>query len=137
MFCSFTAQPRILHLFCKGRVIEVDEEGEFEARVKRMGGKVVVGARAGIVLDVFKASQRSDVEEVDHFEFCLLSLPHWRSSILWLRCILPTSPSLVDRHPLSLRSNSPIADDKLSAYYADLDGFPGEDREDEMWDSES
>lgn len=56
MFCSFEATPRILRLFCTGRVIETQEEGAFRGIVQRMGErtKVFVGTRAVIVLDIFK-----------------------------------------------------------------------------------
>lgn len=54
MFCSFAASPRILRFFCKGKVIEWDEP-EFESTWKKMGiSKPVEGARAIILLDVFK-----------------------------------------------------------------------------------
>ncbi|PLB40483.1 uncharacterized protein BDW47DRAFT_88300 [Aspergillus candidus] len=56
MFCSFETTPRILRLFCTGRVVEAGDEGAFGRAVERMGlsGKVLVGARAVIVLDIFK-----------------------------------------------------------------------------------
>ncbi|KFY46167.1 hypothetical protein V494_00574 [Pseudogymnoascus sp. VKM F-4513 (FW-928)] len=53
MFCSFDAAPRIMRFFCTGRVIEWDDR-EFEPWLAKMGGKKVLGARAVIVLDVFK-----------------------------------------------------------------------------------
>jgi hypothetical protein len=54
MFCSFAASPRILRFFCKGEVIEWDQP-EFESTWKKMGiAKPVEGARAIILLDVFK-----------------------------------------------------------------------------------
>lgn len=54
MFCSFAASPRILRFFCKGKVIEWDQP-EFESTWERMGiTKPVEGARAIILLDVFK-----------------------------------------------------------------------------------
>lgn len=56
MFCSFETSPRILRLFCTGRVIELGEPG-FDGWLKRMGDKHVIGARALILLDVFKVSQ--------------------------------------------------------------------------------
>ena len=56
MFCSFETTPRILRLFCTGRVVEPAGDGAFERVVDRMGltGKVLVGARAAILLDIFK-----------------------------------------------------------------------------------
>lgn len=54
MFCSFATSPRILRLFCKGKVIEWDQP-EFETTWKNMGiTKPMEGARAIILLDVFK-----------------------------------------------------------------------------------
>jgi hypothetical protein len=53
MFCSFEKTPRILRLFCKGRVTEFWEEG-FREGVREMGVEVPVGARAIIVLEIFK-----------------------------------------------------------------------------------
>jgi hypothetical protein len=56
MFCSFDATPRILRLFCTGRVVEWDDR-EFEGWLTKMGKRGAgEGARAVIVLDVFKAS---------------------------------------------------------------------------------
>src|SRR5271156_1044219 len=54
MFCSFEASPRILRLFCTGRVVEWNDPG-FGSWLKRMGDKNIKGARAAIILDVFKA----------------------------------------------------------------------------------
>lgn len=53
MFCSFDAAPRILRFFCTGRVIEWDDKG-FDSWLAKMGNKKILGARAVIVLDVFK-----------------------------------------------------------------------------------
>jgi hypothetical protein len=53
MFTSFDQSPRILRLFCKGRVIEFWEDGFLEI-TREMGMEVPVGARAVIVLDIFK-----------------------------------------------------------------------------------
>lgn len=68
MFCSFDANPGIMRLFCRGRVVEWHEEG-FGGLVERIlaargcvkgngngDSKEVVGARAVILLDVFKVS---------------------------------------------------------------------------------
>ena len=54
MFCSFATSPRILRFFCKGRVVECDKP-EYGSLLKKMGKKEVIGARAVIVLDVWKA----------------------------------------------------------------------------------
>ncbi|KFY59461.1 hypothetical protein V496_05683 [Pseudogymnoascus sp. VKM F-4515 (FW-2607)] len=53
MFCSFDAAPRILRFFCTGRVIEWDDK-DFGPWLEKMGNKKILGARAVIVLDVFK-----------------------------------------------------------------------------------
>jgi hypothetical protein len=53
MFCSFEANPRIMRFFCTGRVVEWDQP-EFEPMLRRMGMKNFEGARAVILLDVFK-----------------------------------------------------------------------------------
>ncbi|ELR10104.1 hypothetical protein VC83_07565 [Pseudogymnoascus destructans] len=53
MFCSFDAAPRIMRFFCTGRVIEWDDK-EFDSWLAKMGNKKILGARAVIVLDVFK-----------------------------------------------------------------------------------
>lgn len=51
MFCSFDGQPRILRLFCTGRVIEWDMPG-FEECIKKMGKTNIPGTRAVILLDL-------------------------------------------------------------------------------------
>lgn len=53
MFCSFAKSPRIMRFFCKGSVVEWDD-GRFEGLLTKMGKKRVEGARAVILLDVFK-----------------------------------------------------------------------------------
>jgi hypothetical protein len=53
MFCSFGASPRIMRFFCTGRVVEWDKP-EFESLIGRMGKKRVDGARAVIVLSIWK-----------------------------------------------------------------------------------
>lgn len=53
MFCSFDATPRIMRLFCTGSVIEWNDP-RYAGYVKRMGVKSLVGARAVIILDIFK-----------------------------------------------------------------------------------
>lgn len=55
MFCSFDKSPRIMRFFCTGTVIEWNEP-EFFTFLERMGKTEVVGARAVVKLDVFKAS---------------------------------------------------------------------------------
>ena len=53
MFCSFARIPRILWFFFMGTVVEWDEP-KFEGLLKKMGKERIAGARAVILLDVFK-----------------------------------------------------------------------------------
>ncbi|RPB09131.1 hypothetical protein P167DRAFT_548362 [Morchella conica CCBAS932] len=58
MFASFARSPRILRLFCRGRVVEKEEE-EFGKLLEEMGmqvgeGKGLEAARAVVVMDVWK-----------------------------------------------------------------------------------
>ncbi|KAF4621541.1 hypothetical protein G7Y89_g14533 [Cudoniella acicularis] len=53
MFCSFGPSPRIMRLFCTGRVVEWDTS-EFETLIQKIGKKRVDGARAVIILDIWK-----------------------------------------------------------------------------------
>lgn len=54
MFNSFDPSPRIMRLFCNGRVVEHDQP-EFNDLLTRMGPeKKIEGARAIILLDVWK-----------------------------------------------------------------------------------
>ncbi|KAI5842894.1 hypothetical protein DFP73DRAFT_456624, partial [Morchella snyderi] len=58
MFASFARSPRILRLFCRGRVVE-KEEKEFEKVLGEMAlevgeGKGIEAARAVVVLDIWK-----------------------------------------------------------------------------------
>lgn len=55
MFCSFGKTPRIMRWFCTGRVVEYDQP-EFESLLARMDKAKVEGARAVIVLEMFKVS---------------------------------------------------------------------------------
>ena len=50
-----------MRFFCKGRVVEWDD-GRFEGLVRKMG-KRVEGARAVILLDVFKVSLVSVIQK--------------------------------------------------------------------------
>jgi hypothetical protein len=60
MFCSFGATPRIMRFFCTGRVVEWDRP-EFESLLERMGKMRIQGARAVILLDVFKVCRNKYV----------------------------------------------------------------------------
>ena len=53
MFCSFDASPRIMRLFCTGRVIPWDHP-EFDSWRTRMENKSFTGMRAVILLNVWK-----------------------------------------------------------------------------------
>lgn len=53
MFCSFLATPRILRFFCMGTVVEWDQP-RFAPLIRKMGKERIAGARAVILLDVFK-----------------------------------------------------------------------------------
>ena len=53
MFCSFGSNPRIMRLFCTGRVVEADQP-DFAIWLDRMGKSNFEGARAVILLDIFK-----------------------------------------------------------------------------------
>ncbi|MCJ1309895.1 hypothetical protein MMC25_003556 [Agyrium rufum] len=54
MFCDFGPKPRICRFFCKGRVVEWDDQ-QFPHWLERLGGGLgVEGVRAVIVLDVWK-----------------------------------------------------------------------------------
>ena len=59
MFCSFARSPRIVRFFCIGRVVEWDDV-RFEPLLRKMGKKRVEGARAVILLDVYKVSSLLD-----------------------------------------------------------------------------
>ncbi|APA15522.1 hypothetical protein SS1G_13473 [Sclerotinia sclerotiorum 1980 UF-70] len=53
MFCSFTSTPRIMRFFCTGHVIEWNTP-QFSSLLSKMGKTKVDGARAIILLDVWK-----------------------------------------------------------------------------------
>lgn len=53
MFCSFDKSPRIMRWHCKGRVVEWDQP-EFEKLLKEVGKEKIIGARAVIMLEVWK-----------------------------------------------------------------------------------
>ncbi|KAL8854347.1 MAG: hypothetical protein Q9221_000834 [Calogaya cf. arnoldii] len=54
MFCSFETSPRILRFFCWGKVVEWKDEARFEGMIAKMGKQRVAGARAVILLEVWK-----------------------------------------------------------------------------------
>jgi len=53
MFCSFGPSPRIMRLFCTGKVVEYDDP-DFDSLITRMDKAKVEGARAVISLEIFK-----------------------------------------------------------------------------------
>ncbi|KAF7891637.1 hypothetical protein EAF00_007939 [Botryotinia globosa] len=53
MFCSFTSSPRIMRFFCTGHVVEWNTP-DFAPLLAKMGKSNVDGARAVILLDVWK-----------------------------------------------------------------------------------
>ncbi|KAA6406727.1 MAG: hypothetical protein FRX48_09450 [Lasallia pustulata] len=53
MFCSFGKSPRIMRFFCTGKVVEWNQPG-FGPLLEKMGKRKVQGARAIILLNVFK-----------------------------------------------------------------------------------
>ena len=53
MFCSFDKSPRIMRLFCTGRVVEFDDS-QYQSLLTQMSKAHVDGARAVILLDIFK-----------------------------------------------------------------------------------
>ncbi|KAF7854572.1 hypothetical protein EAF04_010381 [Stromatinia cepivora] len=53
MFCSFTSTPRIMRFFCTGHVIEWNTP-QFSTLLSKMGKANVDGARAIVLLDVWK-----------------------------------------------------------------------------------
>lgn len=53
MFCSFDKAPRIMRWFCKGSIVEWDQP-EFEELLKKMGKTAFDGARAILLMNVWK-----------------------------------------------------------------------------------
>jgi hypothetical protein len=60
MLCSFDATPRIMRLFCTGRIIPWNH-AQFDSWRERMGNKTFAGMRAVIVLDVWKVNNATGV----------------------------------------------------------------------------
>ena len=80
MFCSFDKSPRIMRFFCIGRVVETDQP-EYPLLLQKMGKEDIAGARAVIVLNIFK------VREIDG-ECCHehLLTSNQGANVVWLRC---------------------------------------------------
>ena len=91
MFCSFDTSPRIMRFFCKGRAVAWNEPG-FDDWLKRMGGKSFAGARAVILLDVFKVNPNHHIV----LAFCKYYRLHCRRCpmivIAWNRPRLEQTP---------------------------------------------
>lgn len=64
MFCSFDKNPRIMRFFCTGKVIEFDQP-EYQGLLDKMGKQHIAGARAVILLHIFKVSRYT----IDPFVF--------------------------------------------------------------------
>ncbi|PYH89120.1 pyridoxamine phosphate oxidase family protein [Aspergillus ellipticus CBS 707.79] len=116
MFCSFDASPGIVRFFCKGSVIEWNEP-EFPSYLERMGGKQVVGARAIIRLEVFKAQFS-----------CGYGVP--RLSLKVDPETHETQPFLKDRDTLGHWAGKKVKKNELQEYQKEwnvrsLDGLPG------------
>ena len=61
MFCSFGVSPRIMRFFCTGHVVEWDQPS-FATILLKMAKKKLEGARAVILLDVWKVGPFSSVQ---------------------------------------------------------------------------
>lgn len=132
MFCSFAKSPRIMRFFCMGKVVEWDDP-RFEGLLKRMGKERIEGARAVILLDVFKVQTS-----------CGFGVP--------LLTTAPTSeddksgemkPVLLDRDTMGHWSHRKVETNTLLEWQAEynsssLDGCPGmrsamRDHKDRVW----
>ncbi|KAK5049056.1 hypothetical protein LTR84_005478 [Exophiala bonariae] len=117
MFCSFDTSPRIMRFFCTGRVVAWNDVG-FDGWLERMGGKKVTGARAVVVLDVYKAQTSCG------FAVPYLSLkPDPKDASKQL-------PYLEDRQTLGHWAGKQIENATMHEYRANwnrrsLDGLPG------------
>lgn len=117
MFCSFDASPRIMRLFCTGRVIPWDHP-QFDEWRERMGNKLFTGMRAVILLDVWKV-QTSCGYAVPYL--ALKADPADSSKQL---------PYLEDRQTLGHWGQKQISNGVMNDYRAkmnsrSLDGLPG------------
>ncbi|CAD6569713.1 MAG: hypothetical protein ASARMPRED_003115 [Alectoria sarmentosa] len=119
MFCSFAKSPRIMRFFCMGKVVEWDDP-RFDVLLKKMGKERIEGARAVILLDIFKVQTS-----------CGFGVP--------LLTTAPTSeeanpldakPVLLDRDTMGHWSHRKVETNTLLDYQAEnnassLDGCPG------------
>ncbi|KAI9821979.1 MAG: hypothetical protein M1827_002561 [Pycnora praestabilis] len=133
MFCSFETMPRIMRFFCKGRVVEWDD-GEFGPLLSKMGKPRVAGARAVILLDIFKV-QASCGYAVP----LLVNSPTSTEEI----ASMDSHVHFEDRKTLGHWASKRMEENELRAYqasmnYASLDGLPGlkaarKDRGERLW----
>ncbi|MCJ1428426.1 hypothetical protein MMC29_006336, partial [Sticta canariensis] len=119
MFCSFLTMPRIMRFFCMGKVVEWDQP-EFEPLIRKMGKESIQGARAVILLDVFK------VQTSCGFGVPLLS----SAPINGDPASLDMKPVLKDRETLGHWASVKIEKNQLHAYQKEwnansLDGLTG------------
>ena len=87
MFCSFSMSPRIMRFFCTGKVVEWDQPA-FEPLLKRMGKGKIEGARAVILLDIFKVGNFAACRY--HQSYLILG-----SDVVWVWCSLSECKSIV------------------------------------------
>ncbi|KAK8429748.1 hypothetical protein IWX49DRAFT_638608 [Phyllosticta citricarpa] len=127
MTCSFGKVPRIMRLYCTGRVIERGPSADnFEAWLKRTGIKHGVEAcRAVIVLDVFKVSDYTCVV-VRPPHHCNTADPEAQSQRP------PQQQAFTDRQTLgsyarklAARSPNALLDYHMQNNVRSLDGCPG------------
>lgn len=124
-----------MRFFCTGRVVEYDQPG-FEPLLQRMGKKRVEGARAVILLDVFKCQTSCG------FGVPLLTTAHIATSSPDFPEV-PAEPILKDRETLGHWASKQIEKNALLDYQAQnnagsLDGLPGlgtarRDRGERLW----
>jgi hypothetical protein len=134
MFCSFDASPRILRLFCNGRVIPWNHT-DFNSWRERMGNKTFEGMRAVILLDVWKVSGSYGVTMAE-----VLSLSQVQTSCGYAVPYLAQKPDpenmskqipyLEDRHTLGHWGNKQVTAGVMNDYRSrmnsrSLDGLPG------------
>ena len=117
MFCSFAASPRILRFFARGTVIEWDSPLRAPL-VSRMSVGSITGARAVILLDVFK------VQTSCGFGVPCLALEEHPEKPGEKR------PVLADRDTIGHWAKNKVEKGELEKYQADnnvesLDGLPG------------
>ncbi|KAG7006486.1 pyridoxamine 5'-phosphate oxidase family protein ustO [Physcia stellaris] len=138
MFCSFAISPRIMRFFCTGKVVEWDEAA-FLPLLQRMGKEKIDGARAVILLDVFKQTKmvHGEVMRVQVQSSCGFGVPYLSTTTL------PTStscsadgdgalgkPILKDRETMGHWASKQIEKGALEDYQAhwnadSLDGLTG------------